>query len=126
MTVVERRKVDRQRIAAQVEYRSGWKAEEAVAYDLSTHGCMLHSSNGFVEAGDMILVRFTERVAVEGRVIWQERRTAGIEFAEPVHPLIVSHLTFRDDKAELNETLGRDRFGRPLGPGSVKKPRFIV
>ena len=125
--MAERRKVERQKISAEVDYRSGWKAERAVAYDLSTHGCMLHSGHGFVEAGDTILVRFTQRVAVEGKVIWQQNRTAGIEFAEPVHPLIVSHLSFRDEKAELNETLGRDRFGRPLGPGGAKKPpRFMV
>jgi hypothetical protein len=123
--VVERRKVGRERLAAEVDYRSGWKSERATAYDLSTHGCMLHSSNGFVEPGDTILIRFTGRVAVEGKVIWQERRTAGIEFAEPVHPLIVAHLSFRDGKADLNATLGRDRFGRPM-VGAKKPRRFTV
>ena len=124
MRGVERRRVGRQRLTAEVDYRSGWKADRAVAYDLSTYGCMLHSTRGFVEPGDMILVRFTDRVAVEGKVIWQQNRTAGIEFAEPVHPLIVAHLSFRDAKAELNETLGRDRFGRPMV--GVKKPRRFV
>ena len=119
--MVERRRVGRQKLMAEVDYRSGWKSERATAYDLSTHGCMLHSSRDFVEPGDMILVRLTDRVAVEGKVIWQQQRTAGIEFAEPVHPLIVTHLSFRDTKAELNQTLGRDRFGRPMI--GVKKPR---
>jgi hypothetical protein len=64
---------------------------------------------------------FTE---VDGRVYSLATNTP-IEFAEPVHPLIVAHLSFRDAKAELNETLGRDRFGRPMV--GVKKPRrFIV
>lgn len=123
--MVERRRVGRQRLTAEVDYRSGWKAERVVAYDLSTHGCMLHSSHGFVEPGDTILVRFTHRVAVEGKVIWQQNRTAGIEFAEPVHPLIVAHLSFRDDKADLNQTLGRDRFGRPM-VGAKRPRRFSV
>jgi hypothetical protein len=123
--MVDRRRFDRKKVTAEVDYRSGWKAERAVAYDLSTHGCMLHSSRGFVEPGDTIVVRFTQSVTVEGKVIWQQNRTAGIEFASPVHPLIVSHLSFRDDKAELNETLGRDRFGRPL-LGPRKPRRFVV
>ena len=125
--MAERRKVERQHVVAQVDYRSGWKSDQAVAYDLSTNGCMLESSAGFVEPGDNILIRFTSRIAVEGKVIWQERRNAGIEFAEPVHPLIVSHLTYRDGKAELHESFGRDRFGRPLltpGP-SNKGKRFL-
>ena len=120
--MVERRRVGRQRLAAEVDYRWGWKSDRAVAYDLSEHGCMLHSARGFVEPGDMILLRFTDRVTVEGR---QQNRTAGIEFAEPVHPLIVAHLSFRDAKAELNETLGRDRFGRPMA-GARRPRRFTV
>ena len=123
----ERRKVARQRIVAEVDYRSGWKSERTFAYDLSTNGCMIETSPGYVEPGDAVLVRFTERVAVEGKVIWQERRNAGIEFTEPVHPLIVSHLTFRDDKADLHASFGRDRFGRPLlGSSSAKPPRRLI
>ena len=123
--MAERRKVGRQKLTVEVDYRSGWKSDRAVAYDLSTRGCMLHSTRGFVEPGDMSLVRFTDRVVAEGKVIWQQNRTAGIEFAEPVHPLIVAHLSFRDAKAELNETLGRDRFGRPM-VGAKKPRRFAV
>ncbi len=123
----ERRKVERQRLAAQVDYRSGWKSDHAVAYDLSTNGCMLESSAGFVEPGDTILIRFTSRISVEGKVIWQERRNAGIQFVEPVHPLIVSHLSYRDSKAELHDSFGRDRFGRPLlSSGSSNKGKRFV
>ena len=122
--MAERRKIQRERIVAQVAYRSGWKSDQAFVYDLSTNGCMLEASAGFVEPGDTILVRFTSRVAVEGKVIWHERRNAGIEFAEPVHPLIVAHLTFREDKSELHGSYGRDQFGRPLLTShQVKKPK---
>ena len=76
------------------------------------NGRMLQTSHGFIEPGSRIFVHFTDRVAGDGKVIWQLDRTAGIEFAEPVQPLIVAHLSFRDDKAELNGTFGRDRVGR--------------
>ena len=81
--MAERRKVQRQYLVAQVDFRSGWKSDQAIAYDVSTNGCMLESRAGFVEPGDTILVRFAHRIAVEGKVIWQERRNAGIEFTEP-------------------------------------------
>jgi PilZ domain len=123
--VAERRKTDRQKITATVDYCSGWKREQAAVYDLSTEGCLLRSGIGFAEPGDMIMIRFDDRVSATGKVVWLDHRLAGIRFERALHPLIVDRFTHRDDKAELNHGLGRDQFGRPL-VGRARKRRLLI
>ena len=116
---MERRAVQRVQTQAMVECLSGGLVRPATVYNLSTDGCMVEPPSGFLEAGDGVMLHFSNRLGVEGKVAWRDGRRAGVHFIEKVHDLMVSALGFRDAKADLNAEIGRDRFGRPLPDASV-------
>jgi hypothetical protein len=116
--VVERRAVQRVQTQAMVECLSGGLVRAATVYNLSTDGCMVEPPSGFLEAGDGIMLHFSNRLGVEGKIAWRDGHRAGVHFIEKVHELMVSALGFRDAKADLNAEIGRDRFGRPLPDAS--------
>lgn len=111
---MERRAVKRVQTQAMVECLSGGRRQPATVYNLSTDGCMIEAPRGFLESGDGIMLHFSNRLAVEGQVAWRDGGQAGVHFLDKIHDLMVSALGFRDAKSDLNDEIGRDRFGRPL------------
>jgi hypothetical protein len=59
--------------------------ECALAYDIAVSGCMLDTSDGYLEAGDPLLMRFEDHSCRMGRVVWRKGRSACVAFTTPIH-----------------------------------------
>jgi len=90
--MLERRVAERFRIEAAVEFSVFDRSETAIAYDLSTDGCMLEASNGVVEAGDAVALTFPNGISAEGTIIWTKHRNAGVQFASGMSPVAVERI----------------------------------
>lgn len=64
----------------------------ARVYDLAREGCLLDWGNGFIVAGDKVVLRFNSGVRLRGRVTLLHGRIARIEFDEALHDAIFAHL----------------------------------
>jgi hypothetical protein len=81
---MERRKFKRIRATASVGYSVAGTVCPAFTFDLSTHGCLIHSDAGLLEAGDELELNFGDGILVIGRVVWVRKRNAGIQFYAPL------------------------------------------
>ena len=69
------------------------RAARVTLSDLTANGCRIECSNGFVEDGDDIILRFGD-MRVMGRVNWRDGRHARVEFRNALHAAVVAHLGF--------------------------------
>lgn len=93
---MERRASKRVSTSVDVDARVGGHQRRATVSNLSTTGCCLEVSNGFVDPGDAIMLVFPGSIRMVGQVVWRDFRSAGIEFRTLMHPSIVAHLGFVD------------------------------
>lgn len=100
----------------EVTCRFGGRKSIVLMYDLSVDGCMIDATDLEVTAGDPILLDLLDERSTSGEVVWQKAGCAGIRFAEPLHPVLVQYLGFRQPAEPFQAKLPRDRFGRLL-PG---------
>jgi hypothetical protein len=89
---MERRRSVRMPIVSAARCSVGARAEDVTAYDISTDGCLIESSNGFVVVGDTVSIHFAGEAPFEGTVIWRKHRNAGVEFAEPLARTVVERI----------------------------------
>jgi hypothetical protein len=61
-------------------------------HDLTREGCLLDLGNGFIVAGDGVALRFANGVRLNGRVTLLHGRIARVEFEQPLHEAIHTHL----------------------------------
>ena len=91
---MERRAFKRAQTEVEVDARVSGRLSRVTLSDLSVNGCCLRTSNGFVEAGDTIMLIFPDQIHMVGQVVWRDGRNAGVEFRTPMHEALVSHLGF--------------------------------
>ena len=84
--------------------------------NLSVGGCLIDISDADCREGDEVDISLIDGVRVCGRLVWQVPGLAGVEFAEPIHPVLVDHLKVKALRPRLDDWIPRDRFGRPLAP----------
>lgn len=63
-----------------------------LVHDLSRASCLLESGNGFIVAGDYVMLRFDNGVQVRGRATLLHGRIARVEFEQPLHEAVHAHL----------------------------------
>jgi len=101
---MERRLEPRAEIVGRVECRVGARTETAIAYDLSSDGCLLQCPLGFIAPGDEIEMRFPQGVLVRGRIIWRKNLNAGVLFSSQVPRSLIASLTLPElDAANLGQ-----------------------
>jgi hypothetical protein len=59
--------------------------------DLSTNGCALAPSFGFIEGG-LVWVKLGDVESWEADVAWVEGGRAGLQFRRPLHPAVLQRL----------------------------------
>lgn len=106
---MDRRAVERIKLEAQVQCTVGARGEPATAYDISTDGCMVETSNGFVEMGETLRIAFPGGWLAEGIVVWRRHRNAGVQFDGPLSP------------ASVNGIVRAARLSHPSGPVSARE-----
>jgi hypothetical protein len=82
--MLERRSAERFQILAAVSCSVAGRSEQAVAYDLSSDGCMIEAPRGFCQPGDDIALTFPGIASATGKVIWTKHRNAGLQFTTPI------------------------------------------
>jgi hypothetical protein len=92
---MERRKFKRIRATVSLEYSAAGSMQSALTYDLSTHGCLIQTQAGLLQAGDELELTFGEDLAVKSRVVWVRQRNAGIQFETPLSVLAARRILFR-------------------------------
>ena len=103
--MLERRAAERLKIQAVVDLSVGERSARAMAYDLSTDGCMLEAEKILLEAGSTVALAFRNGISASGKVVWTKHRNAGVQFAEAMPIAAVSRMA--DDCA------------RPSPPGGI-------
>lgn len=95
-------------------------------YDICVDGCCIDTAGCRVAVDEQIHFRFLDGVRVEGSVVWQNGRYAGVQFSEELHPALVLHLGFKPVAVSMSEFVPRDRFGRDLPPigGMAIAPQY--
>lgn len=90
-------------------------------YDLSVDGCMVVTLGGKAKARDAIGITFEEGIEAQGEVVWATGGYAGIRFCDPLHPVIVQYLGYRQPAASFASKVPCDAFGRVLPnlPGTL-------
>jgi hypothetical protein len=89
---VERRKTTRFTSRVAISCSSGQRRESAIAYDLSTDGCLLQTSAAFVHPGDVVRLNVPGEKTLSGRVVWTKNRNAGVQFDTPLSRSSVARL----------------------------------
>ena len=102
---MERRKFKRIRATVPLGYSAAGSMQSALTYDLSTHGCMIQTQAGLLQAGDELELIFDEDLAVKSRVVWVRQRNAGVQFDAPLSVLAVRTILFRVLGTGLQYTL---------------------
>jgi hypothetical protein len=69
----------------------GRSAERAQVLDLSTDGCALSSSSGFIK-GALVWVKLGGVESWEADVAWVGGDRAGLKFRRPLHPAVLQRL----------------------------------
>lgn len=62
-------------------------------HDLTREGCLLDCGHGFAAAGDQVALRFRSGLRLHGRVTLVHGRIGRIEFDQPLHEGIFTHLS---------------------------------
>jgi hypothetical protein len=88
----ERRSAERLSIAAAVSCSMPGRSLDAIAYDLSTDGCMIEVSNASLKAGDPVVLCFPGQLSIEGRVAWAKYRNAGVQFSGQLDQQVVERI----------------------------------
>lgn len=88
----ERRSVERLAIEAAVKCSMHDRSLDAIAYDVSTDGCMIEVSNASPKAGDPIMLCFPGQLSIEGKVVWAKYRNAGVQFSEQMDGQVVGRI----------------------------------
>ncbi|MCA1661445.1 MAG: PilZ domain-containing protein [Novosphingobium sp.] len=123
------RRHGRRRVQVDATLRNGsGVARGAELTDLSEAGCRMELGEGAVEPDEVLVVRPGGLGGLTGRVRWTRGNAAGVEFADPLHPAVVDHVS---GERELEGQAPRpprpansgftDNFGRPLP--SLGNPR---
>ena len=82
-------------------YRKGTGARLDIAIrNLSETGCYFADLVGRLREGDEVTLRIGEIGPIPSRVAWVERRNAGVEFDEPLHPSVLDHIIANGGKNE--------------------------
>ena len=100
----------------EVSCRFAGRKAIVLMYDLSVDGCMIDAADLEVTAGDPIVLDLLDERSTSGEIVWEKAGCAGVRFTEPLHPVIVQYLGFRQPADPFRAKLPRDRFGRLL-PG---------
>jgi len=89
--------------------------------DLSANGCRVELDEGAFDEDQVVIVQPGALGGVAGRVRWTRGNAAGVEFADPLHPAVVDHVTGERDleghappPKRKGESGFTDSFGRPL------------
>ena len=117
-----RRRHSRRKLRIDASLRDASDAARAGAItDLSQTGCRMEIGDAALEPDELVIVRPGALGGVSGRVRWQRGNAAGVEFADPLHPAVVDHVSGereleghapsppRQDRSGFT-----DHFGRPL------------
>ena len=90
---METRRNKRYSIAADGRYRKGTGVRFNVAIrNLSEKGCHFADLVGRLQVNDEITMRIGDIGPVPAKVKWIEKRTAGVEFTEPLHVSVLDHV----------------------------------
>ena len=121
--MLERRALPRAKVKVGVACCVRGRTEGAEIYDLSADGCMIQSSPGFGNAGDKILIRFSDGTGTEGTIIWRNNLNAGVQFSQRLETAERVLSAYGERTAELKDLLGLDGFGRLVNPANNRSER---
>ena len=93
---VERRKVERTEVVASVDCEAHGRSERAIAFDLSTNGCLLQCSLTFLDVGDAVGLRFPGGLVRQGEVRWRQELNTGVRFSGSFPAAAIQHHTLSD------------------------------
>lgn len=99
-----------------VRAETGGSTTQVYVHNLSSAGCLIETTTIAITADEVIRLRFMEDISVDGHLVWQQGRLAGVRFSSELHQAVVEHLGFRVPAANEDLFILKDRFGRPL-PG---------
>ena len=116
----------RQATRVVTDIETTWNAQElsgtALMYNLSIGGCMIEFAGEPLFPGDVLALSMPQIPSLDGRIVWQAGRYAGIQFDQPLDEATVSELGFKEPEAGFSRQLPRDRFGRVLPVLSGRLP----
>lgn len=102
--LMETRRQKRYSITAQGRYRKGTGVRFNIAIqNLSEQGCQFADLVGRVDVDDEITIRIGEIGPIPAKVKWIDRRNAGVEFDQALHPSVLDHVIAQGGK---NEAVG--------------------
>jgi hypothetical protein len=81
---VDRRGAQRLPAAIELRLALGDHWESAVAYDISTDGCLIEAHSGLLVPGDTIQIEFPGMRLVCAQAVWTKHRNAGLQFGTPL------------------------------------------
>jgi hypothetical protein len=90
--VVDRRAAQRFPAAIELDLSVGDQRASAVAYDVSTDGCLLQCPPGLIVRGDRIHIYFPGMPSVCAQAVWTKHRNAGLQFDTPLPRSTVQRL----------------------------------
>lgn len=99
-----------------VPAETGGSNTQVCVHNLSSAGCLIETTTVAIAADEVIRLRFMDDISVDGYLVWQKGRLAGVRFSNELHQAVVEHLGFRVPAADKDLLVLKDRFGRPL-PG---------
>lgn len=125
------RRHGRRKVQVDASLRDGsGTARSAELTDLSEAGCRMELDAGAVAKDQFLVVRPGALAGVAGRVRWTRGNAAGVEFADPLHPAVVDHVSGERELAGTAPPPRRpansgftDHFGRPLPSLGNKRGR---
>jgi hypothetical protein len=79
---VERRSTPRAEIISILDCQCDRSSDRAVAYDVSSGGCLLQCADGFVRPGDALAMRWPGGRIMCGTVVWTKALNVGVRFDE--------------------------------------------
>jgi hypothetical protein len=121
---IERRAQQRISTWVEVPARVAGRPGRVRVADLSTNGCHVVTSHGFVAPGDPILLTF-EGMRIIGIVVWQDGRDAGVKFRNPMHAALVAHLGYEPTQLVPMARL-RPALAQRVRPPSQPKSRSSI
>lgn len=63
--------------------------------NISTHGCMIVCPPDDLATGALLRLRLRGAEVIDGEIVWQHRRHAGVRFHAPLDAAVMEHLGFR-------------------------------
>jgi hypothetical protein len=61
-------------------------------HNISPHGCLLQTAEAFLAPGRAVRVKIAGLSTLDGKVVWAEGSSAGVEFAVALHPAVVEYI----------------------------------